>query len=1013
MKAKLLIVVLSLSVLFISVNEGYATPVGPTAYLTASPTYVFLGDSVTLNGSGSSPSKTSMDYYKWDFIYNSSYDYTESSSSYPDGAYDAKTKHTYTRTGTYTVELKVFNNGLPDYDTCTVYVVKIKNITTGIGYTTIQAAIDAAHAENAQTIKVIPGTYTENLDFDNKNITLTSIEPNNPYVVAATIIDGSGSSDTVVDFLSGDKSPTITGFTITGGSDTNGGGIDRDSVFGTATITNCIITGNAASTKGGGMYINNCDPVVTNCVFKDNSVSNGDGGGMYIESGDSPTVTNCFFVENGASADGGGMYTDGSSATVTSCVFSKNTANDDGGGVWNNGSSLTIKNCTFSCNSAGDYGGGMYNNGGNPTLTNCIFWSDTPDEIYVDSGTPVVTYSCIQDADPDQLPIPFGGGSPNWNIDDDPEFKDEGASPDPAGPDGVFGTYDDGLRLRIKNGPCTDVAYDTADPVTDITSHGRIDIADVGNQGCAADIGAYEFPGMWFVDLNAGGSDNGSSWANAFDTINEAVDAAGDDDEIWVADGNYILTSQLTIDKGLKIYGGFEGNSRDPEGETDRSQRDWETNIAIVNGNDTVRCFYVNANCTIDGLTITKGWGGMRVYYCQPNVSNCTFSKNNGTGLYAESSNCTVSNCTFSENAYGGGMYNDECSPTVNDCNFIANIGGGMVNMDVDYKGVNGTSPVVTNCIFKNNLSGQGGGMANYFLTHPTVTNCLFIGNTAYFNGGGGIANVSQATEGPVVQLKITNCTFIGNGTGSFGALIDGCDGGGPADNMQTTATNCIFWGNTAWRNESGGLYYGQAGSSACCDCPYDPIREDETILQMLYCCYQGGGYSCCVVPNPVIDNPEFVNMFDFADYTHWDPGDQAVHFTEYTFVLAPSYVPDVEHSVDDVIEYNNDGVARTITSIDGIGETNYLKITVDPGLASGKFLHNRLIYNWGPGVTDVDEDWHLTSDSPCIDVGDDGEEADYTGQKDLDGDERVIDVVGPGDGTKDVDIGVDEYDPS
>lgn len=248
-----------------------------------------------------------------------------------------------------------------------------------------------------------------------------------------------------------------------------------------------------------------------------------------------------------------------------------------------------------------------------------------------------------------------------------------------------------------------------------------------------------------------------------------------------------------------------------------------------------------------------------------------------------------------------------------------------------------------------------------------------------------------------------------GNGTGAFGALIDGCDGGGPADNMQTTATNCIFWGNTAWRNESGGLYYGQAGSDACCGEGCDPIQVDETILQMLYCCYQGGGWSCCVVSPAFVGNPEFVNMFDFADYTHYDPGDQAVHFTASTFVVLESYVPGVNHSVDDVIEYDNDGVARTIQSIVEHG-TNYWKITVTPALTSGEFLHNRLLYNWGPGVTNVNEDWHLTSGSPCIDVGDDDA---GIGQKDLDGDERVIDIQGVGNDYKDVDIGVDEYDPS
>jgi hypothetical protein len=62
------------------------------------------------------------------------------------------------------------------------------------------------------------------------------------------------------------------------------------------------------------------------------------------------------------------------------------------------------------------------------------------------------------------------------------------------------------------------------------------------------------------------------------------------------------------------------------------------------------------------------------------------------------------------------------------------------------------------------------------------------------------------------------------------------------------------------------------------------------------------------------------------------------------------------------------------------------------------------------PCFVPSDELYHLQSSSLCIDVG--KSSATYTGQVDIDGDERVIDVVGKGDGTVDVDMGSDEYDP-
>ncbi|MFA5423196.1 MAG: right-handed parallel beta-helix repeat-containing protein [Phycisphaerae bacterium] len=50
----------------------------------------------------------------------------------------------------------------------------------------------------------------------------------------------------------------------------------------------------------------------------------------------------------------------------------------------------------------------------------------------------------------------------------------------------------------------------------------------------------------------------------------------------------------------------------------------------------------------------------------------------------------------------------------------------------------------------------------------------------------------------------------------------------------------------------------------------------------------------------------------------------------------------------------------------------------------------------------------HLSSASPCIDVGDPNQ--DYTGQIDTDGDDRIIDIDSKGDGNIDVDMGSDEY---
>ena len=111
-----------------------------------------------------------------------------------------------------------------------------------------------------------------------------------------------------------------------------------------------------------------------------------------------------------------------------------------------------------------------------------------------------MTYSCIQDNNPDDGSIPYGGAA-NHNIDDDPLFQSAGSG-----------------NLRLSgNSPCIEAGNNPAVPsdVADLDSDGntaeqtpldldrRARFADGDCDGIAtADMGAYELIWIYLGDLD-------------------------------------------------------------------------------------------------------------------------------------------------------------------------------------------------------------------------------------------------------------------------------------------------------------------------------------------------------------------------------------------------------------------------------------------------------------------------------------------------------------------------------
>jgi hypothetical protein len=507
------------------------------------------------------------------------------------------------------------------------------------------------------------------------------------------------------------------------------------------TVNACIFTQNYGGFGGGAVYHSSSSPRFTNTVFTHNKCSNSYGGAMYLNFNSSSTsLINCIFVSNYSGYQGGALY--------------------------NWAPSTSIINCTFALNFASHEGAGIHNRSANPVITNTVIYGNTGGGsvgISNESSTPVVTYSTVQ-----------GGYAGTGNKSLDPVFT---GIADGDGPDNLWRTADDGLALRASS-PAANTGSNAAVPAgttADIIGDARI-------LNTTVNMGAYEtlLPARhYFVKATASGLNNGSSWANAFTSLQSALDLALSGDQVWVAAGTYkpskdingsatpddARTKTFILKNGVKLYGGFAGT------EAVLTSRNVAANPTILSGDidnndgdnfagNSSNAYHVTVSSTLsaqtvmDGFTVTGGNANVTTAFLGE-----VWGHHHGGGLLAvqTGTNLTINNCVFKYNygGFGGGaIYHSSSSPKIYNSVFANNscsnsYGGAM------YLSFSSNATSIVNCVFTGNYSGYQGGAIYNWAPATTIINSTFYDNYATHEGGG----IHNRTYSPT----ITNTIIAGN----------------------------------------------------------------------------------------------------------------------------------------------------------------------------------------------------------------------------------------------------------
>ncbi len=530
---------------------------------------------------------------------------------------------------------------------------------------------------------------------------------------------------------------------------------------------------------------------IENCIFNHNTISS---GGSIFGINANLEVDRCLFHGNSA-REGAGLYLGrNTQCDLTNSIFYNNTTTNAGTDVFmdRQHDSIRIDHCNF-INAQGPISvkSRKYQDW---TIHNSIFWGNQ-DDVYI-RVFPTMIVNCIlsewfyNDENFECDPMFVDPQNLNFSLQDCSKGINNGIAVSDVSLDyyGNQRTYDYAsdigaierqdsfnnlLSLTVdildypgcSNFGSAEVDYEGAGTIfiqiNDLDQELPLDSLSVGtrilslsNENCTL-IDTFEvihdpLPTAFYVDSSATGLNDGCSWVNAFNHLQDALSYLSPYDTLFIAEGTYYPDEGTTVMNGdtnasivleipMTIIGGFPSGG---------GMRDFNMYQTIIDGNimqDTFKYHRTRQllrvesdSVHINGLVFKKGFttignntAPITLLGSETRLTNCIITNNCGIyggAVYAE--NVTFfENCTFSRNEglLGGAVFTNFGRSAFESCLFEFNhsvLSGGAVYANKP------SLVILENCIAHNNVSQYYGGA--YYIRRGA--NGEIINNTIYSN---------------------------------------------------------------------------------------------------------------------------------------------------------------------------------------------------------------------------------------------------------------------------------------